>query len=628
MQNNVTKLYKVYEECFDYLNSFYKNSFNILSDIILLVCTDEDIVNDVGAKKNINYQGRLNLIEKRYDNKFFFNEYYFDRTLNNCFKYVIEKFSPFVNEQYNIVEFETFLGNVLERHVNRKKTGSYYTPEDTTEYIVNKAVIALLLSFLKELGIEKKEYSQYLNSNLSVIEFVSYLKKEESKPILDLLLLKLSNSKCIDPTCGSGAFISKLFDVFIQLFAILDESMSLSEATNIIIKIMHGVDISQEALTFTKMRLLLKFITFGELPHDFVKHFNENFLCENSLKGNDYVINEYNDGFDWKNFNYRFDLIVGNPPYIETKQDKMNHFISKKCGNLYAYTIERSINIANEKAIIAFIVPLAFITTPRMNIIRSYLEERSEYVYYSTYADRPSCLFKGVHQRLTIFFSFLNKSDNYKCQIYSSAHNFWYQDEREFLFKRINYFKNEFTDTYLKLGNSKDEKIIIKMLETKKSISSYLKRDSDYFLFLSTRIGFWGKCFLSKPSSKEYKKLNFESEEIRNILNCFFNSSTFYYYWLISSDCWHITGKNLDFIKFDISKLSLQNKSELIRLSKLLMEDLEMNKVFVKTKQTDYEYKHKLSKPIIDSIDDILASVYGFNKLELYYIKQFAIKYR
>ncbi|GAH41864.1 unnamed protein product [marine sediment metagenome] len=38
-----------------------------------------------------------------------------------------------------------------------------------------------------------------------------------------------------------------------------------------------------------------------------------------------------------------------------------------------------------------------------------------------------------------------------------------------------------------------------------------------------------------------------------------------------------------------------------------MMNDLEKNKLFVGTKQTDYEYYHKLSKSIIDKIDIVLA---------------------
>ena len=41
----------------------------------------------------------------------------------------------------NKIPLESILGNVLEKHINQKKTGSYYTPADTTSYISWKTII-------------------------------------------------------------------------------------------------------------------------------------------------------------------------------------------------------------------------------------------------------------------------------------------------------------------------------------------------------------------------------------------------------------------------------------------------------------------------------------------------------
>ena len=55
---------------------------------------------------------------------------------------------------------------------------------------------------------------------------------------------------------------------------------------------------------------------------------------------------------------------------------------------------------------------------------------------------------------------------------------------------------------------------------------------------------------------------------------------------------------------------------------------LEETKVYVGTKQTEYEYKHKLCKDIIDKIDDAIAPIYGLTNLEAEYIKSYILKYR
>ena len=83
--------------------------------------------------------------------------------------------------------------------------------------------------------------------------------------------------------------------------------------------------------------------------------------------------------------------------------------------------------------------------------------------------------------------------------------------------------------------------------------------------------------------------------------------------------------KELSFIKVPSD---IGDKKKWKSLSKELEDELEETKVYVGTKQVDYEYKHKFCKSIIDKIDDELATIYGLNEEETKYIKNFALKYR
>ena len=75
------------------------------------------------------------------------------------------------------------------------------------------------------------------------------------------------------------------------------------------------------------------------------------------------------------------------------------------------------------------------------------------------------------------------------------------------------------------------------------------------------------------------------------------------------------------------------NKS-LIELSLSLEEDMNKKKnILVVNSKTrgiveSYVYKKKLSKPIIDEIDKVLARHYGFTEEELDFIINYDIKYR
>jgi hypothetical protein len=135
---------------------------------------------------------------------------------------------------------------------------------------------------------------------------------------------------------------------------------------------------------------------------------------------------------------------------------------------------------------------------------------------------------------------------------------------------------------------------------------------------------FWVKCFLKPKKSKEYNTFFVENEKHLHSGNSIFNSSLFFMFWEIISDCWHIVSKDLRLFKSDWNNFP----KELISLSQNLENDLEKNKKYVGTSQIDYEYYHKKSKSIIDKIDKILAQNYGFSEEELDFIINYDIKYR
>ena len=135
----------------------------------------------------------------------------------------------------------------------------------------------------------------------------------------------------------------------------------------------------------------------------------------------------------------------------------------------------------------------------------------------------------------------------------------------------------------------------------------------------------WIKAYSFNPGSNEYKKLTYMPNQV-SFVNCVLNSSLFWLYWTIMSDCWHITTKELK--GFLIPELTAEQYLLFDQLSQNLEKKLENTKKYIGTKQADYEYKHKECKNEIDAIDNLLASIYDLSGEELSYIKNFALKYR
>ena len=65
-----------------------------------------------------------------------------------------------------------------------------------------------------------------------------------------------------------------------------------------------------------------------------------------------------------------FDVIIGNPPYVEYSKIKdqysINGYLTEDCGNLYAFVIERCTTFLRKQGYIGMIVQLPLVCTDRM----------------------------------------------------------------------------------------------------------------------------------------------------------------------------------------------------------------------------------------------------------------------
>ncbi len=95
----------------------------------------------------------------------------------------------------------------------RKKTGSYYTPRDVVDYIVDTSLYHHLTSHVK---VDESSIRQLIETP----ENPPILGQDEVAHILDAI----SSLKIIDPACGSGAFVMGAMQKMIEIIKVLDPS--------------------------------------------------------------------------------------------------------------------------------------------------------------------------------------------------------------------------------------------------------------------------------------------------------------------------------------------------------------------------------------------------------------------
>ena len=340
-----------------------------------------------------------------------------------------------------------------------------------------------------------------------------------------------------------------------------------------------------------------------------------------------------------------FDVIIGNPPYVELAVIKDYQTIGYSCndaGNLYALVIERGITLGRKSSRQGYIVPVSSISTDRYESLQKLLTDKN--LHFSSFDDRPSRLFDGLeHIRLTIHV-ISPKSD--KSAFYSTKYNKWVAEERNFLFQILRYTSSTntlFEGSLPKLTQDLEHEILDKVFSQKRRLASYYKKHSSHKTFYSRKVGYFlqvldfeplvldGKGKRRPPS--EFKELPFDSNEQAQAVLCCLNSNLFYWFLTAFSDCRHLNKREIDNFPIDLERLVGNNGKSLSTLAKRLSANLQKNSEtrvmqFSHDKLTVQSILPKASKPIIDEIDRALARHFGLSDEELDFIINYDVKYR
>ncbi len=549
------------------------------------------------------------------------------------------------------------------------------------------------------------------------------LEQSQDYELIRHFYITLSRLKILDPTCGAGAFLLVALNILKPLYniclarmeegvrqhrrtassadeglqletieyfqAVIDQAASQHNRDFFVNKLiitnnLYGVDIKQEVVEICKLRLFLKLVALVDDVKDLepLAEIHFNVYAGNSLLGfatyneaKEAALGGVQGKFDFshtgdKPFHWfvtfrevmmqgGFDIIIGNPPYIEYSKIKKRYIVQSfgagNCGNLYAAVVARSFALCREQGYVGLIVPLSICGGERFELLRKAVLDNSRALWLANFEIFPCRLFDQGFQRLSIMITrhtaetdvlLLDPHHTYVTNIQR-----WYTIERPHLMNLISYTAVQNTvkkSVFPKLAAPLQETILLKVVGKSRgnSIGSMLSaHKTDCFVYYQEATNYWMKATYHVPFYRKNgvitvpahgRFLFFSDASIAQSIMAIMNSSLFYLWFATYSDGFHLAHALVK--EFPLSE-QLCHMPELLQLATRL--DVEMKRNATKSTRNTRpqgdkaggrieieEYRMGLSKPLLDQIDALLAEYYEFTEEEFDFIISYDIKYR
>ncbi|MEO6887532.1 MAG: DNA methyltransferase [Ktedonobacteraceae bacterium] len=422
-----------------------------------------------------------------------------------------------------------------------------------------------------------------------------------------------------------------------------------------------GIDIDSASMAEQKQRLRAKLNDLRDILNPYLATeygIGDGTRSDENIQSEKYKAWEknYHPFHWWAEFykiveNGGFDVIIGNPPYVEWSKIKEYNLLSdtystRICGNLYTVVCERAYLLLRSLGYFGMIVPISCIATDRMEALRFLWHKKNFETHISHYSGdaHPSVLFQGVKFRLSIVLQHASSQP----AIYSTYFQRWLPQGRNHLFSLIRYAKIE--PNFIRLGlipkvtTEPHSELLRKMCSEKSILEKNITRTSDHQVYCHRIVAHFIKATDFVPffknerdgqkKSEDYKVFPTPSKESRDTIVVLLNSNLFYLWFVTFSDVYHCGREIILNFPCNIDSLMSDYGEELHTIKDHLMESLQHNSIrrtipYKATGLVQYdEFYPRKSKPIIDEIDRVLAHHYGFTPEELDFIINYDIKYR
>jgi hypothetical protein len=199
------------------------------------------------------------------------------------------------------------------------------------------------------------------------------------------------------------------------------------------------------------------------------------------------------------------------------------------------------------------------------------------------------------------------------------------------LFSLLTYVPSELVQEFSsipKLGSHTETELLRKIADHQ-TLSCIETKVAGDVIYYHSGGRYFRKC-IRQQLSNEYKELRV-LDGCGDLVICLMSSSFYYWLWILISDCYHVTRRDVDLIPIPSS---LVRDPRFAELANRLLDDLERNASRHMRQRADGSQREEVnyhvgkSMLIIDEIDRSLAKHYTLSASELDFIMSYDMKYR
>ncbi len=336
-----------------------------------------------------------------------------------------------------------------------------------------------------------------------------------------------------------------------------------------------------------------------------------------------------------------FDIVIGNPPYVDLPHVKYRDILGES-KNLYDAFIRTSVTLLCEKGRLGVIHANSAYCQPKFRSLRHFLRGTTNFITIVNFAVRPQPVFKGVMQRTAI--TLCTKDSSEPKYVKTSRYLRLTEDNRSKLLKNAPvYDSGKFSfiseDFIPKIGNELDHTIFEKVYSQKRTIKNLIEPGGTALFYHDSGESYWTKAVKYEPKGYRNKEAVRASqwfpleisEKYADFVLCVIDSSLFYWYWLTVSDCRHLTNRVLT--QFPVpqdSNFTSEILGKFKDAAETLMECYKRNSSWVEKRRgyKSLEFKVKRCKHVIDAIDELIGRMYGLTDDEISYLKGYDLEMR